>query len=156
VAVYLGRHLVASGLSLHAAIRRVRAQVPFAIKTPRFVPAGYMPVQLALTPRQRGVSGGLSTLTYVLARHGRASPAASNGFQISQASRAIPFVGGLRVRTATRGRFRATVREFKAPGADIVVLTWTDARGRGYSIVTPAEWSHLSTNTLLRIAASLS
>ena len=53
-------------------------------------------------------------------------------------------------------RFRATVREFKAPGADIVVLTWVDTRGHGYSIITPAEWSHLSPKTLLHIAASLS
>ena len=52
VAVCLGRHLVASELSLHAAIRRVRAQVPFAIKTPRFVPVAYHHVHLVLVCRR--------------------------------------------------------------------------------------------------------
>lgn len=163
VVVYLGRHLMASGLSLRAAIGRARAQVPFAIRTPRFVPPGYVPVQLEVTPRRRGVSGGLSTLTYVgtraAARHGRSGRmglAAANGFQINQASRAIPFVSGAPARTVTRGRFTATVHEFKAPGVDIIVLTWIDADGYGYGIVTPAQWSHLSMATLLRIAASLS
>jgi hypothetical protein len=45
-------HLVASELSLHAAIRRVHAQVPFAIKTPRFVPVAYPTVHLGLVCRR--------------------------------------------------------------------------------------------------------
>jgi len=158
VVVYLGQRLVAAGVNLRVAIRSVHAQVPFAIQAPRFVPAGYVPVELAVTPRQRGVSGGLSTLTYVSVPegHGHSSVGAADGFQIDQASRAIPFVGRTRAHTVTAGRFTAAFHEFKAAGADIVVLTWVDSKGVGYALTTPAPWSRLSPHSLARIAASLS
>src|SRR5437867_2571553 len=60
IAVYVGRQLVAAGQSPSSAIRKVRTQVPFTIRTPRYLPAGYRLVQLAITPRQRDVSLGFS------------------------------------------------------------------------------------------------
>jgi len=158
VAVYVGRQQVAAGLSVSAAIGRVRVRVPFAIATPRYLPSGYAPVQLAVTPRVRAVSGGLSTLTYVAAppgSHASTGTSSPAGVQINQASRAIAFVGGLPVRTVRRGHFAANLHEYRAPRTDILVLTWVDRKGHGYAVVTVAQWSHLSVDSLTRIAASL-
>jgi hypothetical protein len=153
VAVYVGRQLVAAGQSLSSAIGKVRTQVPFTVRTPRYVPAGYRPVQLTITPRQRDVSLGFSTLSYVLWRHGQAST--SIGFEINQAPHAIPVVGGTRVTTIKIGPAPATLHQFTAAHQDIVILTWLDSQGNGYDLVTNATVSGLLPHTIARIAASL-
>ena len=153
VAVYVGRQLVAAGQSLSSAIRRVRTQVPFTVRTPRYAPAGYRPMQLAITPRQRDVSLGFSTLSYVLWRHGRAVTAI--GFEIDQAPHAIPVVGGTHVTTVKVGSALATLHQFTAAHQDIMILTWVDGHGNGYDLVTNVAVSGLLPHTLARIAASL-
>lgn len=154
VSVYIGRQLVATGLSVSSAIGKVQAKVAFTIRTPRYTPSGYAAAQLAVTPTQRDISRGWSTLTYL--RPQRGSAAASNdGFVIDQSPSAIPVVGGTRVASVVANGLTATLHEFKTAGQDIMILTWVDAAGNGYDIVTDAAHSHLSPATLGRIAASL-
>jgi hypothetical protein len=153
VAVYVGRQLVAAGQRLSNAIRKVRTQVPFTVRTPQYVPAGYRPMQLAITPRQRDVSLGFSTLSYALWRHGRAVTAI--GFEVDQAPHAIPVVGDTHVTTVKVGPAPATLHQFKAAHQDIMILTWVDGQGNGYDLVTNAAASHLVPRTIVRIAASL-
>lgn len=155
VAAYVGSRLVASGQSLNNAIGKVRSQVPFTIRTPRYTPKGYFAAQLAVTPRQRDVSHGFSTLSYALAIAGKASTATASGFQIDQSVAAIPYVGGTKVVTTTVGSNAATLHELKAAGHDLLILTWVDSGGTGYDLVTDAAASHLSVSTVRQIAASL-
>lgn len=158
VAVYEGRQVLASGLSLSKAIAKAQSLVPFTIRSPKYTPKGYVPQQLSITPRQRAVSDGFSTLSYVLPAHGKAGTQATNGFQIDQASKAIPFVGGTHVTQLTFNHITATLHEVKISGqakADILILTWVDSAGQGYDIATDANTSHLTPSTLARIAASL-
>ena len=155
VSVYVGSRLVASGQSLSNAIRTVRSKVPFTIRTPRYTPKGYTAAQLSVTPQQRDVSHGYSTLVFAMTSGKTAHVATASGFQIDQSSSAIPFVGGSRVVTTTVGSSPATLHELKAAGHDIMILTWIDSAGRGYDIVTDAVVSHLSFSTLRKIAASL-
>jgi hypothetical protein len=149
----VGRQLVAVGQSLSSAIHMVRTQVPFTVRTPRYAPVGYRPTQLAITPRQRDVSLGFSTLSYVLWQHGQAIT--SRGFEIDQAPHAIPVVGGTRVTTVKIGPALATLHQFKAAHQNIVILTWLDSHGNGYELVTNTAASHLLPRTIARIAASL-
>lgn len=155
VAVYVGRQLVASGQSVKNAIGKVQSKVPFTIRAPRYLPAGYVAAQLSVTPRQRDVSRGWSTLSYVRPQHGGTVMASSNAFVIDQSISAIPVVGGTRVVSTTVGALPATLHEYKVAGHDILFLVWTDSAGSGYDIVTDATSSHLSSSALARIAASL-
>lgn len=156
IAVYVGSRLLASGQKLDAAVAKVRAQVPFAIKTPRYVPRGYTPVQLSVIPRQRDVSEGRSTLSYAATVRGK-NPlvTASAGFVIDQANGPLPYVRGTRSLTVTVGSSKATLSEFKAGGHDLLILSGTTAQGGGYDVVTDAAVSHITPSTLTRIAASL-
>lgn len=155
VTVYVGGQVVANGQSLSNGIAKVRRQVPFTIKVPRYVPGGYLPVQLAVTPRQRDVSGGFSTLTYAPVSRSKGRFVAARGFQINQASRPLPFVSSTSTITTTIGGNTAMLNEFKAAGTDLLILTWSDAAGNGYTITTDAATSHLTRQTLIRIASSL-
>jgi len=155
VNVYLGSQLVAVGQSVSGGIAMVRGQVPFAIKAPSYTPAGYVPVQLAVTPQLRGVSNGFSTLTYVPSMHGMKTYATTTGFQINQSASTLPFVRSISAVTATVGSSPATIDEFKAGKTDILILTWTDGAGVGYTVTTDAATSRLSRSDLVRIGASL-
>jgi len=157
VNVYVGKQLVATGQSISASIATVRGQVPFAIKAPRYAPSSYVPVQLAVTPRQSGVSNGFSTLTYTpTARtsHGK-TPVTTSGFQINQSANPLPFVKSTGTVTTTVGGSVALLEEFKAGKTDLLILTWTDASGVGYTVTTDAGASRLSRADLVRVASSL-
>lgn len=155
VAVYEGRRLVASGQSLTKAIGKVQSKVPFTIGTAHYIPKGYTATQLAVTPAQRDVSRGWSTLSYTQVGRKGVVVASANGFVIDQSSSAIPVVGGTHVATVVAGALTTTLHEFKTAGHDILILTWVDGAGHGYDIVTDAAISHLSPATLGRIAASV-
>lgn len=155
VLVYVGSRLVASGQSLTNAIKRVRSQVPFTIRTPRYTPKGYAAAQLAVTPQQRDVSRGFSTLVYTVTPSKGAHGGTASGFQIDQSAAAIPFVGGRPVVTTTVGSSTATFHELKAASHDIMILTWVDGGGNGYDIISDAASSRLSFGDLRKIAASL-
>ncbi len=154
VNVYVGKQLVATGQSISAGIAKVRGQVPFTIKSPRYAPHSYAPVQLAVTPRQSGVSNGFSTLTYTPTSHGK-TPVTTSGFQINQSANPLPFVRSTRTVTTTVGGSVALLEEFKAGTTDLLILTWTDASGVGYTVSTDAGVSHLSRADLVRVASSL-
>lgn len=154
VNVYVGKQLVATGQSISASIAQVRGQVPFAIKAPSYAPSGYVPVQLAVTPRQSGVSTGFSTLTYTPTSRGR-TPVTTSGFQVNQSANPLPFVKSTGTVTTTVGGSAALLDEFKAGKTDLLILTWTDASGIGYTVTTDAGSSHLSRTDLVRVASSL-
>lgn len=157
VAVYEGRQLIASGLTLPKAIAKARTLVSFTIKSPRYTPTGYVAQQLAVTPKQRDVSDGFTTLSYLQPVKGAGATPSTNGFQIDQASKPIPYVGATHVTKLTVNHMAATLYEFKTAGqkADILILTWVDSAGNGYDIATDAHSSHLSSSVLVRIAVSL-
>jgi len=154
VNVYLGSQLVAVGQSVSGGIARVRGQVPFAIKAPSYAPAGYVPVQLAVTPALRGVSNGFSTLTYAPTTRDKTIMTTS-GFQINQSAMTLPFMRSTSAVTVTVAGSAGTVNEFKAGKTDLLILTWSDGAGAGYTITTDAAASRLSRDTLTRIGASL-
>ena len=153
--VYVGRQLVAVGQSVSGGIVKVRGQVPFAIKAPAYAPAGYAPLQLAVTPQQPGVSNGFSTLTYVPSAHGMKTFSTTSGFQINQTATPLPFVRSTGMVTATVGGSAGTLDEFKAGKTDLLILTWSDRTGAGYAITTDAGASRLTRADLIRIGASL-
>ncbi len=155
VNVYVGAQLVAVGQSVGGGIARVRGQLPFPIKTPAYVPGGYVPLQLAITPQQRGVSNGFSTLTYAPSRHGMKTYATTSGFQINQTADLLPFVKSTGTVTTTVGGNAGMLNEFKAGKTDILILTWGDAAGNGYTVTTDAATSRLSRADLIHIGASL-
>ncbi len=154
VNVYVGGQLVAVGQSVGGGISRVRGQVPFAIKAPAYAPRGYAPVQLAVTPQQRGVSNGFSTLTYAPTTAAKAVVTAT-GFQINQTADQLPFVRSTGVVTTTVGGAAGLLDEFKAGKTDILILSWSDGAGNGYTVTTDAATSRLSRADLVRIGASL-
>ncbi len=152
VYVYVGGQQIASGQSLSRAIAAVRNRVPFTIGSPRYVPARYVAVSLFVTPQQRDVSKGFSTLSYAFsAGKNTYGPAA---FGIDQGASPLTFVSGAGVVTTTIGAYNGTLREFRTPGHDLLILSWVEGAD-GYDITTDAAVSHLSAPTLVRIAASL-
>jgi len=152
VYVYVGGQQIASGQSLSRAIAAVRNRVPFTIGSPRYVPARYVAVSLFVTPQQRDVSKGFSTLSYAFsAGKNSYGPAA---FGIDQGASPLAFVSGAGIVTATIGAYNGTLREFRTPGHDLLILSWVEGAD-GYDITTDAAVSHLSAPTLVRIAASL-
>ncbi len=152
IRVYVGGQQIASGQSLSRAISAVRGRVPFTIGSPGYVPARYVAVSLFVTPQQRDVSKGFSTLSYAFsAGKNSYGPAA---FAIDQGASPLTFVAGSGVVSATIGAYSGTLREFRTPGHDLLILSWTEGTN-GYDITTDAAISHLSTPTLTRIATSL-
>jgi len=152
VYVYVGGQQIASGQSLSRAIAAVGGRVPFTIQSPGYVPARYIAVSLFVTPRQRDVSKGFSTLSYAFsAGKNTYGPAA---FGIDQGASPLAFVSGAGIVTATIGAYNGTLREFRTPGHDLLILSWVEGAD-GYDITTDAAVSHLSAPTLVRIAASL-
>ncbi len=152
VRVYVGGQQIASGQSLSGAISAVRSRVPFTIGSPGYVPARYVAVSLFVTPQQRDVSKGFSTLSYAFfAGKNSYGPAA---FAIDQGASPLAFVAGSGVVSATIGAYGGTLREFRTPGHDLLILSWTEGTN-GYDITTDAAISHLSAPTLTRIATSL-
>ncbi len=152
VRVYVGGQQIASGQSLGRAIAAVGGRVPFTIQSPGYVPARYVAVSLFVTPQQRDVSKGFSTLSYAFAAgKNNYGPAA---FAIDQAASPLSFVSGAGVVPATIGAYSGTLREFRTPGHDLLILSWVEG-ANGYDIATDAAISHLSAPTLVRIATSL-
>ncbi len=152
VRVYVGGQQIASGQSLSGAISAVRGRVPFTIGSPGYVPARYVAVSLFVTPQQRDVSKGFSTLSYAFSagKNSYGPPA----FAIDQGASPLAFVAGSGVVSATIGAYSGTLREFRTPGHDLLILSWTEGTN-GYDITTDAAISHLSAPTLTRIATSL-
>ena len=152
VRVYVGGQQIASGLSLGRAIAVVGGRVPFTIQAPGYVPARYVAVSLFVTPQQRDVSKGFSTLSYAFsAGKNSYGPAA---FAIDQGASPLAFVAGSGVASVTIGAYSGMLREFRTPGHDLIILSWTEG-ANGYDITTDAAISHLSATTLVRIATSL-
>ncbi len=157
VRVYVGQRLVASGLSLGRAIALVRAQVPFAVLAPRYVPVHYAAVQLAVTPRLRAVSSGFTTLSYAVPSYDGRNGIGAAGFTIDQSATPFTYVAGTGTVSVTVGGDQGIVREFRVPGRprhDILILSWSD-RGTGYDVTTDRAVSGLSAPTLLHIARTL-
>ena len=152
VRVYVGGQQIAAGLSLSGAIAAVRGRVPFTIQPPGYVPAGYVAVSLFVTPRQRDVSKGFSTVTYAIS--GGKNSYGPAAFGIDQGASPLSFVSGSGVISATIGAYNGTLREFRTPGHDLLILSWTEGTN-GYDITTDAATSHLSAPVLVRVAASL-
>ncbi len=151
VQVYIGGELTAFGLRLSTAIKLVRPQTAFPVYAPAFVPPRYSPLQLAVTPTQRGVSGGYATMTYGVKPVTNANSGPS--IVIAQAANGVPVVGGKTI-TATVGVYPGALHEFATPGHDLLILAWSEGTS-GFTVSTDAAVSHLSSATIVKMASSL-
>lgn len=152
VQVYIGGRLTASGLRLSTAIKLVRPQTTFPVYAPAYTPPRYSPLQLAVTPTERGVSGGYATTTYGVKPVAKTNTGPS--IQIAQAANGVPVVGGKTIAVTLGGAYPGTLHEFKTFGHDLLILAWSDGTS-GFTVSTDAALSHLSAATIVTMASSL-